>query len=70
MYVRIRLFLFSGENPRKKNQSSLTKKNILFSLAPHPSPLSAYRGFFGSQPFSKINLELTQRGIKTIDWRI
>ena len=36
----------------------------------HPSPLSAYRGFFGSKPFSKTNQFLIQNGIDPIDWRI
>ena len=34
----------------------------------HPSPLSAYRGFFGSQPFSKINTKLREKGLKEITW--
>ena len=37
--------------------------------APHPSPLSAYRGFFGSRPFSQINAFLAQCGQKQIDWQ-
>jgi len=36
----------------------------------HPSPLSAYRGFFGSKPFSRVNLELERRGIPPIDWSL
>jgi len=36
----------------------------------HPSPLSAHRGFFGSKPFSRVNLELTRRGIPPIDWSL
>ncbi|GEN30058.1 uracil-DNA glycosylase [Cerasibacillus quisquiliarum] len=38
--------------------------------APHPSPLSAHRGFFGSRPFSKTNTILKQTGQEKIDWRI
>ena len=38
--------------------------------APHPSPLSAYRGFFGSRPFSKINAFLESAGSRAIDWRL
>ena len=34
----------------------------------HPSPLSAYRGFFGSQPFSKINTKLREKGLREISW--
>lgn len=37
--------------------------------APHPSPLSAYRGFFGSRPFSRANEFLTSCGAQPIDWR-
>jgi len=36
----------------------------------HPSPLSAYRGFFGSKPFSRVNLELERRGVSPIDWSL
>lgn len=36
--------------------------------APHPSPLSAYRGFFGSKPYSKVNAQLEAWGEKPIDW--
>jgi uracil-DNA glycosylase len=38
--------------------------------APHPSPLSAYRGFFGSKPFSKTNAFLEENGLAPIDWQI
>lgn len=38
--------------------------------SPHPSPLSASRGFFGSKPFSRANELLTQRGAEPIDWRL
>lgn len=38
--------------------------------APHPSPLSAYRGFFGSKPFSQTNAFLESCGIEPIDWQI
>ena len=38
--------------------------------SPHPSPLSAYRGFFGSKPFSRTNAFLKSQGIEPIDWRI
>lgn len=42
----------------------------LILTAPHPSPLSAYRGFFGSRPFSQINAFLRTHGEKEIDWSI
>lgn len=38
--------------------------------SPHPSPLSASRGFFGSRPFSRANILLEERGVGTIDWRL
>ncbi|TRD11224.1 uracil-DNA glycosylase [Erythrobacter insulae] len=38
--------------------------------APHPSPLSSYRGFFGSKPFSQTNAFLASRGRGQIDWRL
>jgi uracil-DNA glycosylase len=42
----------------------------LLLKSPHPSPLSAYRGFFGSRPFSRANEFLEARGRGTIDWRL
>ncbi|KLE34215.1 uracil-DNA glycosylase [Aurantiacibacter luteus] len=38
--------------------------------SPHPSPLSAYRGFFGSRPFSRANAFLEAQGRGTVDWRL
>lgn len=38
--------------------------------SPHPSPLSAYRGFFGSRPFSSVNDYLMKAGLDPIDWRL
>ena len=48
----------------------LNHPNHLILKAPHPSPLSAYRGFFGSKPFSKTNTFLKSKGIKPIDWSL
>lgn len=39
-------------------------------VSPHPSPLSARRGFFGSRPFSRANELLVQQGAEPIDWRV
>lgn len=39
-------------------------------LSPHPSPLSAYRGFFGSRPFSRANGILTDQGVDPVDWSL
>ena len=38
--------------------------------SPHPSPLSASRGFFGSRPFSRANEELVRMGAQPVDWRL
>ena len=38
--------------------------------SPHPSPLSAYRGFFGSRPFSKVNKFLESVGEEPINWQL
>ena len=38
--------------------------------SPHPSPLSASRGFFGSRPFSRANDELARMGAQPVDWRL
>lgn len=45
-------------------------KNVPVVESPHPSPLSAYRGFFGSRPFSRANELLQQQGARPIDWRL
>ena len=44
--------------------------NVMFIKSAHPSPLSAYRGFFGSKPFSKTNTYLRNHNQKEIDWTI
>jgi uracil-DNA glycosylase len=44
----------------------LTESKVLHS--PHPSPLSSYRGFFGSKPFSACNNHLSDLGLEPIDW--
>ena len=49
--------------------SQVDENKHLVIKAPHPSPLSAYRGFFGSKPFSQTNDYLTQNKIQEIDWR-
>lgn len=54
-----------------QNKQALIDLDKHFVLtAPHPSPLSAHRGFFGSRPFSKTNTILKQTGQGKIDWRI
>ena len=56
--------------PAQMKKSMLTNPKHLILEAPHPSPLSAYRGFFGSRPFSRANKFLEQNGIEPIDWQI
>jgi uracil-DNA glycosylase len=48
----------------------LTGKDCVSIESPHPSPLSASRGFFGSRPFSRANDLLAQMGAEPIDWRL
>ena len=48
----------------------ITEKRHLIIKSAHPSPLSAYRGFFGSRPFSKVNDFLVSTGQRPIDWRV
>jgi uracil-DNA glycosylase len=63
------VFVLWGSFAQKKGQIIDRKKHLVLE-SPHPSPLSAYRGFFGSKPFSKVNEDLVARGLKPIDWRV
>lgn len=56
--------------PAQRKKGMLHNPKHLILEAPHPSPLSAYRGFFGSRPFSKTNQFLRENGLQEIDWRI
>jgi uracil-DNA glycosylase len=56
--------------PAQKKKVMLNNPKHLILEAPHPSPLSAYRGFFGSKPFSKTNEFLRANGVAEIDWQI
>ncbi len=56
--------------PAQMKKSMLNNPKHLILEAPHPSPLSAYRGFFGCKHFSKCNEFLAKNGIKPIDWQI
>lgn len=56
--------------PAQKKRSMIQQKKRLVLTAPHPSPLSAYRGFFGSKPFSKCNAYLRKEGVEEIDWQL
>lgn len=63
------VFILWGR-PAQMKKSMLNNPNHLILEAPHPSPLSSYRGFFGSKPFSKTNQFLQDRGVEPIDWQI
>lgn len=63
------VFLLWGR-PAQMKRTMLDNPMHLILEAPHPSPLSAFRGFFGSRPFSKANKFLTKHGLEPIDWQI
>lgn len=63
------VFILWGRHARaKKPMIDVQRHRIVES--PHPSPLSAHRGFFGSRPFSRVNRYLTEAGLKPIDWAL
>lgn len=61
------VFILWGGNARSKASLIDTKKHLILQSA-HPSPLSAFNGFFGSKPFSKTNNYLVSRGKQPVDW--
>ncbi len=63
------VFILWGANARNKKQYITNPKHLVIESV-HPSPLSAYNGFFGSKPFSKTNTFLKNNGFKEIDWQI
>ena len=63
------VFLLWGR-PAQMKKSMLNNPKHLILEAPHPSPLSAYRGFFGCKHFSKTNEFLVANGLEPIDWQI
>jgi uracil-DNA glycosylase len=63
------LFVLWGSYAQKKGAFIDTHKHRVLK-SPHPSPLSAHRGFFGNHQFSIINQYLTQQGHTPIDWRV
>lgn len=56
--------------PAQSKSPMLTNPKHLIIQSPHPSPLSAYRGFFGSKPFSRANRFLEENGVEPVDWTI
>lgn len=61
------VFILWG-NFAKAKAKYITNPRHYIIMSPHPSPLSAYYGFFGSKPFSKTNEFLKKNGLKEIDW--
>ncbi len=63
------VFMLWGSHAQKKG-ADIDRKRHLALTAPHPSPLSAHRGFLGCRHFSKANEWLKNRGHEAVDWRI
>jgi len=63
------IFLLWGAYAQKKGVMIDTSRHLVIRSV-HPSPLSAYRGFFGSRPFSKVNEFLKQQGQSEINWQL
>jgi len=61
------VFILWGAKAQKKG-SQVDERTHFIIKSPHPSPLSSYRGFFGSRPFSQVNDYLLSIGESTIDW--
>lgn len=61
------IFILWGK-PAQDKEKLIMNPNHVILKAPHPSPLSAYRGFFGSKPFSRVNDILIQQGQTPIRW--
>lgn len=57
-------------NPAQKKKSLIDGERHVIIESPHPSPLSAHRGFFGSQPFSKVNQALREAKLTEIAWQL
>lgn len=63
------VFILWGSFARSK-KNLITNRNHYIIESPHPSPFSAYNGFFGSKPFSKTNNFLKSKGLPPINWEI
>ncbi|MDC2971927.1 uracil-DNA glycosylase [Gammaproteobacteria bacterium] len=64
-----KVFILWGSYAQKKEALIHSEKNLILK-SPHPSPLSAYKGFFGCKHFSRANAYLKQQEISAIDWRL
>ncbi|MBL4764892.1 MAG: uracil-DNA glycosylase [Colwellia sp.] len=62
------VFILWGAHAQKKGRNIDESKHLVLN-GPHPSPLSAYRGFFGCQHFSSANAWLSQKGKQEINWQ-
>ena len=62
-----KVFVLWGNDAIKKKELITNSKHLVLT-SPHPSPLSCYRGFFSSKPFSKINDFLLKNNLEPIDW--
>jgi uracil-DNA glycosylase len=63
------VFILWGNNARSKKSLITSNKHFIIESA-HPSPLSAYNGFFGSKPFSRTNEFLINNNIEPINWNL
>lgn len=63
------VFLLWGSHAQKKGQNIDTQKHYVLN-APHPSPLSAHRGFLGCRHFSQTNALLSQQGKTPVNWQV
>ena len=63
------VFLLWGSHAQKKGQNIDTQKHYVLN-APHPSPLSAHRGFLGCRHFSQTNTLLSQQGKTPVNWQV
>jgi uracil-DNA glycosylase len=63
------VFILWGAYAQKKAKFIDDSKHLIIK-DPHPSPLSAYRGFWGSKPFSRVNAYLEEHEKKVIDWQL
>ena len=63
------VFVLWGKFAASKSKFIDAKRHLVIE-SPHPSPLSSYRGFFGSKPFSRCNQFLREKGRGEIDWSL
>ena len=62
-------FMLWGSHAQRKGQGINSQRHLVLK-APHPSPLSAHRGFFGCKHFSEANYWLQQQGLQPVDWSL